>query len=124
VLTTHYIEEAERLSDRICIVQRGKIVAEDAPAELVARHGGDATVSIEAVGFIPDASLGDLGTWTQTGGEWKLATRGEPGLALAAVVTQANAMNAKIVSLDLHRPTLEDAFISITGETIGEGEIE
>ena len=124
VLTTHYIEEAERLSDRICIVQRGKIVAEDAPAELVARHGGDATVSIEAVGFIPDASLGDLGTWTQTGGEWKLATRGEPGLALAAVVTHANAMNAKIVSLDLHRPTLEDAFISITGETIGEGEIE
>ncbi|MDB5042019.1 MAG: sulfate transporter ATPase, partial [Candidatus Eremiobacteraeota bacterium] len=44
VLTTHYIEEAERLSDRICIMQRGKIVAEDAPAELVARHGGDATV--------------------------------------------------------------------------------
>jgi len=124
VLTTHYIEEAERLSDRICIVQRGKIVAEDAPAELVARHGGDATVSIEADGFTPDASLGDLGTWTQAGGEWKLATRGEPGLALAAVVTHANAMNAKIASLDLHRPTLEDAFISITGETIGEGEIE
>ena len=122
VLTTHYIEEAERLSDRICIVQRGKIVAEDAPAELVARYGGGATVSIVAEGFAPDEALRELGTWTKAGAEWKLATRGEPGLALAAVVTHANALNAKIASLDMHRPTLEDAFISITGETIGETE--
>jgi ABC-2 type transport system ATP-binding protein len=110
------------LSDRICIMQRGKIVAEDAPAELVARHGGDATVSIEAEGFSPDEALQRLGTWTNTGAEWKLATRAEPGLALAAIVTRANAMNAKIASLDMHRPTLEDAFIAITGETIGETE--
>jgi ABC-2 type transport system ATP-binding protein len=122
VLTTHYIEEAERLSDRICIMQRGKIVVEDAPAELVARHGGDATVCIEAEGFAPDEALQNLGTWTKTGAEWKLATRAEPGLALAEVVTRANAMNAKIASLDMHRPTLEDAFIAITGETIGEAE--
>jgi len=120
VLTTHYIEEAERLSDRICIIQRGRIVAEAAPAELVARYGGDATVSIAAEGFAPDATLGALGVWTQAGGGWKLATRGEPGLALAAVVTHANTLGAKIVSLDMHRPTLEDAFIAITGETIEE----
>jgi ABC-2 type transport system ATP-binding protein len=122
VLTTHYIEEAERLSDRICIVQRGKIVAEDTPAELVARYGGDATVCIVAEGFAPDDALRGLGPWTKAGAEWKLATRGEPGLALAAVVTHANALNAKVASLDMHRPTLEDAFISITGETIGETE--
>jgi len=120
VLTTHYIEEAERLSDRICIVQRGRIVAEAAPGELVAHYGGDATVSITADGFAPDAALQALGVWTRTGAQWKLATRGEPGLALAAVVTHANALGAKIASLDLHRPTLEDAFIAITGETIEE----
>jgi ABC-2 type transport system ATP-binding protein len=120
VLTTHYIEEAERLSDRICIIQRGRIVAEAAPADLVARHGGDATVSIAADGFAPDAALQALGVWTRTGAQWKLATRGEPGLALAAVVTHANALGAKIASLDMHRPTLEDAFIAITGETIEE----
>ncbi len=122
VLTTHYIEEAERLSDRICIVQRGKIVAEDTAAELVATHGGDASVTIVAEGFEPDPALHALGRWTKTGAEWKLATRGEPGLALAAIVTHANAMNATIGSLDMHRPTLEDAFIAITGETIGETE--
>jgi ABC-2 type transport system ATP-binding protein len=122
VLTTHYIEEAERLSDRICIVQRGRIVAEGTPADLVARFGGDATVSIRAEGFEPDDELRALGTWTKAGAEWKLATRGEPGLALAAVVTRANALGAAIASLDMHRPTLEDAFIAITGETIGETE--
>jgi len=122
VLTTHYIEEAERLCDWICVVQRGKIVARDTPSNLVARYGGEATVCITADGFRPEASLGTLGTWTKSKDEWQLVTPGEPGLALAAVVTRANAMNAKITSLDMHRPELEDAFIAITGETIGEGE--
>jgi ABC-2 type transport system ATP-binding protein len=120
VLTTHYIEEAERLCDRICMIQRGAIVADGTPADLVARYGGDATVTIAADGFTPGADLQHLGTWTKTGAQWKLATRGEPGLALAAVVTAANAESAKITSLDMHRPTLEDAFIAITGETIEE----
>ncbi len=122
VLTTHYIEEAERLSDRICMIQRGKIVAEAAPAELVTRYGGEATVCISADGFVPDRALEELGTWTKTREEWKLATRAEPGLALAAIVTQANAMQSKITLLDMHRPTLEDAFIAITGEALEEVE--
>ena len=120
VLTTHYIEEAERLCDRICMIQRGAIVADGTPADLVARYGGDASVTIAADGFAPGADLQHLGTWTKTGAQWKLATRGEPGLALAAVVTAANAAGAKITSLDMHRPALEDAFVAITGETIEE----
>jgi ABC-2 type transport system ATP-binding protein len=120
VLTTHYIEEAERLCDRICVIQRGTIVAEASPAELVARFGGDATVTIAADAFTPSPALDHLGTWTRTGPKWKLATRGEPGLALAAVVTHANEIGAAILSLDMHRPTLEDAFIAITGETLEE----
>ena len=103
-------------------MQRGKIVAEASPAELIARHGGDATVTIAANGFAPSETLRRLGTWTRTGAEWKLATHGEPGLALAAVVTEANAMQAPIASLDMHRPTLEDAFVAITGESLEERE--
>jgi len=45
------------LSDRICMVQRGKIVAEAPPADLVAQYGGEATVSIVADGFVPDRAL-------------------------------------------------------------------
>jgi ABC-2 type transport system ATP-binding protein len=120
VLTTHYIEEAARLCDCICVIQRGKIVAQDTPPNLVAHYGGEARVCITAEGFSPDAELQRLGTWVNTNGEWQLVTRGEPGLALASVVTRANALGAKISSLDLHRPELEDAFIAITGETIGD----
>jgi ABC-2 type transport system ATP-binding protein len=118
VLTTHYIEEAERLCDRICVLQRGRVVADAAPADLVAQYGGDATVSIAADRFAPDAALETLGGWTRTDDCWKLATHGEPGLALAAIVTHANALGAKIASLDMHRPTLEDAFVALTGETL------
>ena len=122
VLTTHYIEEAERLCDSICVVQRGAVVAEDTPENLVSRYGGDATVCITADGFSPDDALRGLGTWTKAKDEWQLVTHGEPGLALAAVVTYANAIAATVRSLDMHRPALEDAFIAVTGETIGEGE--
>jgi ABC-2 type transport system ATP-binding protein len=120
VLTTHYIEEAARLCDCICIIQRGKIVARDTASNLVKQHGGEARVCITADGFSPDAALQSLGTWVNENGEWQLVTRGEPGLALASVVTRANALGARISSLDLHRPELEDAFIAITGETIGD----
>jgi ABC-2 type transport system ATP-binding protein len=120
VLTTHYIEEAERLCDFICVVQSGKIVAQDTPANLIARYGGEASVCITADGFTPDAALSALGTWTREDEEWTLVTAGEPGLALAALVTHANALGAKIRSLDMHRPELEDAFIAITGEKIGD----
>ena len=122
VLTTHYIEEAERLSDRICMVQRGRIIAEAPPADFIAQHGGAAGVRIVASGFAPDATLERLGTWTRTREQWTLATRADPGLALAAIVTAANAMEAVITVLDMHRPTLEDAFIAITGEALEEAD--
>jgi ABC-2 type transport system ATP-binding protein len=120
VLTTHYIEEAERLCELICVVQNGKIVAQDTPANLVARYGGEATVCITADGFAPGEDLLALGTWTHENEDWTLVTAGEPGLALASIVTHANVLGAKIRSLDMHRPELEDAFIAITGEKIGD----
>ncbi len=120
VLTTHYIEEAERLSDEICVVQRGRVVAQATPGHLIANYGGAATISITADGFVPDAALDALGTWSRNAAQWKLATHAEPGLAVAAIVTHANALAARITELDMHRPTLEDAFIAITGEAIEE----
>ena len=118
VLTTHYIEEAERLCDEICIVQAGKIVARDTPAALVARYGGDASVSFVARGFAPDASLEALGRWARDGERWTVAVHAEAGRALGAIVAHANVLGVDIDELDLHRPGLEDAFIAITGETL------
>jgi ABC-2 type transport system ATP-binding protein len=118
ILTTHYIEEAERLCDEICIVQAGRIVARDTAAALVTAYGGDAMIDFAARGFSLDASLDHLGRWTQKGERWQLIVHGEPGRALGAIVAHANTLDVSIDDLDLHRPGLEDAFIAITGESL------
>jgi ABC-2 type transport system ATP-binding protein len=118
VLTTHYIEEAERLCDRICVLQRGRsLPTRRRPTSSCATAATRPCRSPPTVSR-PTAGLEALGTWAHTGSHWKLATHGEPGLALAAVVTHANAIGAQIDSLDMHRPTLEDAFVALTGETL------
>jgi ABC-2 type transport system ATP-binding protein len=120
ILTTHYIEEAERLCDEICIVQAGKIVARDTPAKLVERYGGDARIDFLAHGFSPDATLEAFGAWTRVGERWSVRVHGEAGRALAAIVTHATAIGVDIDDLDLRRPDLEAAFLSITGELLDE----
>ncbi len=120
ILTTHYIEEAERLCDEICIVQAGKIVARDTPAKLVERYGGDARIDFLAHGFWPDATLEAFGAWTRVGERWSVRVHGEAGRALAAIVTHATAIGVDIDDLDLRRPDLEAAFLSITGELLDE----
>lgn len=118
ILTTHYIEEAERLCDEICIVQNGRIVARGTPEALIARHGGDACIAFVAANFQLDAALDRLGSWAHDGNRWTLAVHAEPGRALGAIVAKANAAGVSIDELDLHRPGLEDAFIAITGEAL------
>lgn len=118
VLTTHYIEEAERLCDEICIVQAGKVIARDTPAALVAAHGGDARIDFVARRFALTPKLGRLGAWHHADDGWTLRAVGAPGLALGAIVAHANALGVTIDELDLHRPGLEDAFIALTGESL------
>jgi ABC-2 type transport system ATP-binding protein len=120
ILTTHYIEEAERLCDEICIVQAGKIVARDTPVKLVERYGGDARIDFLAHGFAPDATLEAFGAWTRVGERWSVRVHGEAGRALAAIVTHATAIGVDIDDLDLRRPDLEAAFLAITGELLDE----
>ena len=120
VLTTHYIEEADRLCDDICVIQQGRVVARDTPARLVERFGGDASIAFDAAGFSTDDGLVHAGTWTHDAEHWRVVTHQEPGRMLAAIVARANDVGATIAALDLHRPGLEDAFLAITGEGIHE----
>jgi len=120
ILTTHYIEEAERLCDEICIVQAGKIVARDSPTKLVERYGGDACIDFLARGFSPDSALEAFGAWTRIGERWSVRVHGEAGRALAAIVTHATEIGVDIDDLDLQRPNLETAFLAITGELLDE----
>ncbi|MEB3852157.1 MAG: ATP-binding cassette domain-containing protein [Desulfurococcales archaeon] len=121
LLTTHYMEEAEALSDRVAIIDHGRIIAEGAPAELVARLGGDRVHIV----------MGSPGEAERLAGE--LAARGWRARAAGreVVVTVENAAEAlpRLAPLvrgareiRVSRPNLEEVFLELTGRSLREGE--
>ena len=125
ILTTHYIEEAERLCDRVCVVQRGRVIAEETPQELIERYGGGGQRHVHCARIQRSTRRSPVrafGRTTTTGGPWSRDR--EPGLLLADDRTRANANGVVIDALDLHRPGLEDAFLALTGERIEESRDE
>lgn len=98
LLTTHYLDEAERLADRVAVIARGRIVACDTPSQIGNRSNATAVVS-----------------WAEGGVE-----RSEPTIEPTAFVRAlADRLGGEIPELSVHRPTLEDTYLSLLA---GEGE--
>ncbi|MGB2884009.1 MAG: ATP-binding cassette domain-containing protein [Dehalococcoidia bacterium] len=128
-LTTHYMEEADRLADRIAIIDLGKIVAMGTPAELKQSIGGDVvTLSPRETGgeqyeeFIrrTEAALSDkpfvLGTQAVDG---ELALYVNKGESAAPMIMRLLANEGiEVESLSVSRPSLDDVFLKYTGRTI------
>lgn len=111
ILTTHYMEEAERLCDEIAIVDRGRIIARGPPAELVREHFPAAVVRLPArawPGSLPlpvGAALRD--------GEIELYTE-----TVAQVLKEFERVGAQIKDLRVTTPNLEDLFLKLTGHLL------
>ncbi|MGC8959188.1 MAG: ABC transporter ATP-binding protein [Chloroflexia bacterium] len=101
-LTTHYLEEAERLCDRIAIIVRGRIVALDTVEGLKAQAAGGTVVEATLSG-----AEGQVETLRFTGDD--VAT------ALRAALARAESAGRRVLALDTVRPTLEDVFVHLTG---------
>ena len=127
-LTTQYLEEADRLADRVGIIDHGKIVAEGTPAELKAEIGGSSVVAVpldpgdhgrlyELLCAIGEPSAG-------VGGDGAVAIRladGDGGLA--GVVRELDRAGVDLADLQVHSPTLDDVFLEKTGRKLeGAGE--
>jgi ABC-2 type transport system ATP-binding protein len=116
-LTTHYIEEADQLCDRIAIIVQGRIIAVDTPERLKA--GDQDTAIIEVAFTAPVASTG----WDALQGYGVVEVKGnrvwlrvrEVAPALTAVTRFADDRGLEIMSLNTVKPRLEDAFVSLTG---------
>ena len=130
LLTTQYLEEADRLAQRIAVVDRGRIAAEGTAAELKAAVGAtilsvrlaDRTAAHEA-----SAALAGIGAAEQphvdaADGEIRLAVE-DPG-ASAEAVRRLDARQLKVTSVELHQPTLDDVFMTLTGHPADEGSTE
>ena len=125
LLTTHYMEEADLLCDRVAIIDQGRIVALDTPAELKRSIGMDATVRIvadgdlEALGQLLRAELADATDATVRGGALVLGVRGA-GAVLPRVVHIAERNGYVVSDLSVNETTLETVFINLTGKDLRE----
>ena len=101
LLTTHYMEEAQRLADRVAILRDGEIVGTGSPRELLSGH---ASVEIR---------------YRRNGSEVVVATE-EPTRVLHELTAQALADGVELEGLEVHRRSLEDVYLELTGEEAAE----
>jgi ABC-2 type transport system ATP-binding protein len=124
LLTTHYMEEAARLCDRIAIMDHGRVIALGTPAELIASLGADQIIEIKSGwGQLHASSLsrlsGVLGVRPKDDGY--LLTVSEIGEALPALLSELEKQNVKLDRLTTHQATLEDVFVNLTGRMLRDG---
>jgi ABC-2 type transport system ATP-binding protein len=122
-LTTHYIEEADQLCDRITIINRGRIVANDAPEKLKSLILGVHTIEVSFDGG-GNGKLSDLESIprcdaaVQQGDKFKLYTQ-EPAELLPGLMSYAQEHALSVVSLSTLKPRLEDVFLKMTAPVSG-----
>jgi ABC-2 type transport system ATP-binding protein len=123
ILTTHYMEEADYLCDRVAIIDHGRIIAEDSPTKLKKSLGGDVVKlgvkgcsegdfeKLKRLDFVKNIKATDC---------YYSLTVDDGELAIPKIFDMAKKIGMDIVSVDLHKPTLEDIFIHYTGHEIRE----
>jgi ABC-2 type transport system ATP-binding protein len=123
ILTTHYMDEAERLSDRVAIMDHGKIIALGTPRELIASIGVDHVVEFAADGAALDLTVleslkGVRRARAENGGFQLQVT--ELHLAVPALLDELGGRGIGLTELRTHSATLEDVFVMLTGRHLRE----
>jgi ABC-2 type transport system ATP-binding protein len=124
MLTTHYMDEAEALCDRLAILDHGKILRSGTPAELIASLGIPSVVELTFEGAAPDPSafaarLGDAASVEARGDVWEIPTR-DPKTLLPRLFTTIESQRLEYNQVHVRRATLEDVFLQLTGRSLRE----
>jgi ABC-2 type transport system ATP-binding protein len=120
VMTTHYIEEAERLCDRVAIVDHGKVVALGTPRELKTRSGGTTRIEVRLAKPEADGALKSLegvADARELDGAYVIHSH-RPPKTIVDLVKHLEAEGNELVSLEIASPSLEDVFIEMTGRRL------
>ncbi len=125
VLTTHYMDEAARLCDRLAIIDHGRVIAQGAPRDLVATLGADQVVEF-TVGSGPTPSEAELAALPgvsgvrNNGDGWALTARGVHR-TVPALLARLERDGAELSRLATHDATLDDLFVHLTGRSLRGG---
>ena len=124
LLTTHYIEEADKLCDRVAIIDEGTIVAMGTPDEIRSRTLGQARIEVRCETPLP---AGDPPRWPDADAAQVSADRKaivvstkKPARTLVDLVRWIDQIGVELADVQLRRPSLEDVFIELTGKSLRE----
>jgi ABC-2 type transport system ATP-binding protein len=120
LLTTHYMEEAEILCDRLAIMDHGRILEEGTVGELISRRFKERAVRFDAIEGLADerlAAMAGVSSVKHENGEVLLYTRDVPG-TIGAVLAASDALGVDPANLGVRRATLEDVFLDLTGRAL------
>jgi len=121
LLTTHYMDEAQVLANRVAVIAKGLIVATGTPDSIGGRDTGTATIRFalpEQAGALADLGLGDVGATLRTldGRRMVEIATEAPTALLHAVTSWATAHHVELDGLEVARPSLEDVYLQLTAE--------
>ena len=121
IYSTHYMEEAERICDRVLLIDRGKLIADGTVEQLVTLGGGHPRLELTYRGQLPERwtdHLAGVHEVAHAGGEGQLALEMNSLTQVTQILQQLRAVDVSVLDFNVHSPNLADAFIALTGRNL------
>lgn len=122
LITTHYIEEAERLCDRVAIVDHGRVIADGTPRDLKHKSAGSTRIEVKLARPLANGAMSHIegvSDCREFDGAYVLHSA-RPPQTIVSLVKELEAEGNELQSLEMFSPTLEDVFIELTGRRLRE----
>jgi ABC-2 type transport system ATP-binding protein len=122
LLTTHYLDEAEKLSDDVLVIHQGKEIAKGSPKDLIEQHGGGRSILLGGYGETSTERLEAMGLDV----EWideDVRINLEEGVSVRNIIDRLSSSDIQFKDISTIEPTLEDAFINLVGGKMVGGEL-
>ena len=121
IYSTHYMEEAERICDRVLLIDQGKLVADGTLEKLISLGGRQPRMELTYRGLLAEGSflsLTDVREVANSGGEGKVTLEMRSLAQVGEVLRHLQSIDISVIDFSLHSPNLSDAFIALTGRTL------